>query len=83
MAAFIKKAQMVAAGPLMVIDTEVDGSQRSKPLYSFLASSRVQTDTPLLPILPYMSGLTAGSSPYSVTESKAVESRLAGKPSET
>ena len=45
-------ARMIGAGPLMVILTEVLGSQRSKPLYSFLASSTVAMLTPLLPILP-------------------------------
>jgi hypothetical protein len=32
MAAFMKKPSSIGAGPLMVIDTEVVGSQRSKPL---------------------------------------------------
>ena len=36
----------------MVIDTEVLGSHKSKPLYSFLASSTVAMLTPLLPTLP-------------------------------
>ena len=31
MAVFKNMARMVGAGPLMVIDTEVAGSQRSKP----------------------------------------------------
>ncbi len=51
-AAFMKKAAIVAAGPLIVIDTEVVGLQRSKPEYNFLASSKQQILTPELPILP-------------------------------
>jgi hypothetical protein len=31
MAAFMKQASMVGAGPLMVIDTDVEGAHRSKP----------------------------------------------------
>ena len=31
MAAFRKKASSIGAGPFMVIDTDVAGSQRSKP----------------------------------------------------
>ena len=31
MAQFMNIARMIGAGPLMVIDTEVDGEQRSKP----------------------------------------------------
>ena len=30
-AAFMKNARMIGAGPLIVIETEVDGVQRSKP----------------------------------------------------
>src|ERR1700754_1559236 len=52
MAAFIKKASSIGAGPLIVMLTEVLGSQRSKPLYNFLASSTVAMLTPALPILP-------------------------------
>src|SRR5690606_28950859 len=73
---------MIGAGPLMVIDTEVVGAHRSKPAYSSLASSSVQTETPLSPILPHTSGRSSGSQPYSVTESNAVDSRLAGSPSD-
>jgi hypothetical protein len=47
-----KKARTIGAGPLIVIDTDVDGEQRSKPEYSFFASSTVQTETPELPTLP-------------------------------
>ena len=36
----------------MVIETEVVGFVRSKPEYSFLASSKQQIETPALPILP-------------------------------
>ncbi len=63
MAAFIKYAQMVAAGPLMVMETEVEGLAKLKPEYNFLASSRQQTFTPELPIFPYISGRLFGSSP--------------------
>jgi hypothetical protein len=45
-------ARMVGAGPLMVIETEVDGLHRSKPSYSTFMSSRVAIDTPELPTLP-------------------------------
>ena len=41
-------------------------------------SSSVAMETPELPILPQMSGRSSGSKPYSVTESKAVDSRFAG-----
>ena len=52
MAAFMKKARIIGAGPLMVIDTEVLGEQRSKPEYSFFMSSSVAMDTPEFPTLP-------------------------------
>jgi hypothetical protein len=52
MAAFMKNAQIMAAGPLMVMDTEVLGSARLKPEYNFLAASKLQTLTPEFPILP-------------------------------
>ena len=45
-------ARMVGAGPLMVIDTEVAGSHRSKPSYSSFMSSSVAIDTPDVPTLP-------------------------------
>ena len=45
-------ASSVGAGPLMVIDTEVVGSDRSKPRYSSRMSSSVAIDTPELPTLP-------------------------------
>src|SRR5688572_20477644 len=51
-ALFKKNASTVGAGPLIVIDTEVDGAHRSNPLYKRLASSRQQTETPALPTLP-------------------------------
>ncbi len=31
MAAFMKKARIIGAGPLIVIETEVDGLERSNP----------------------------------------------------
>jgi hypothetical protein len=37
---------------LIVIDTDVFGAHRSKPEYSFLASSTVAMETPALPALP-------------------------------
>src|SRR5690625_4820378 len=67
----------MGAGPLIVMDTDVNGSIRSKPLYSFFISSSEQMLTPLSPTLPYISGRIAGSSPYNVTESTAVDSRFA------
>ena len=70
-------ARMVGAGPLIVIDTEVVGSQRSNPSKSTFMSSMVAIDTPEVPILPRMSGRSSGSKPYRVTESKAVERRVA------
>ena len=45
-------ARMVGAGPLIVIDTDVDGLHRSKPSYSTFMSSSVAIDTPELPTLP-------------------------------
>lgn len=41
-------------------------------------SSSVQTLTPDSPIFPKMSGRSSGFSPYSVTESNAVDKRFAG-----
>ena len=64
----------------MVILTEVVGLHRSNPEYNFLASSKQQMETPALPIFPYISGLKSGSCPYRVTESNAVDKRLAGNP---
>jgi hypothetical protein len=52
MAVFMNIARMIGAGPLMVIDTLVDGAHRSKPEYSFFMSSSVAMLTPELPILP-------------------------------
>ena len=51
-AAFIKKAKSMGAGPLIVMLTDVLGSHKSKPLYNFFASSTVAMLTPLLPTLP-------------------------------
>jgi hypothetical protein len=45
-------ARMAGAGPLMVMDTEVVGSHRSKPSKRVAMSSRVHTETPELPTLP-------------------------------
>ena len=78
MAACIKNAKIIGAGPLMVILTDVFGSHKSKPLYNFLASSMVAILTPLFPIFPKISGRVAGSSPYNVTLSNAVDKRIAG-----
>jgi hypothetical protein len=47
-----KKARIVGAGPLIVIDTEVVGETRSKPSYNAFMSSRVATETPEVPTLP-------------------------------
>ena len=52
MAVFMYIASSVGAGPLIVIDTEVDGLHRSKPEYRTFMSSRVAIDTPELPTLP-------------------------------
>ena len=41
MAVFMKKASIIGAGPLMVIDTEVFGEQRSKPEYSFFMNTAI------------------------------------------
>ena len=48
----MKNARIIGAGPLMVMDTEVVESQRSKPEYSFFMSSTVAMETPELPTLP-------------------------------
>ena len=45
-------ASIVGAGPLIVIDTELFGAQRSNPEYSTFMSSSVAIDTPELPTLP-------------------------------
>ena len=52
MAVLRNMARIVGAGPLIVIDTDVVGSHRSKPPYSTFMSSRVAIDTPELPTLP-------------------------------
>lgn len=52
MAALKNIAISIGAGPLMVIDTLVLRSQRSKPEKSFFMSSSVQMDTPALPTFP-------------------------------
>ena len=52
MAVFKKNAKMIGAGPLIVIDTLVDGAVRSKPLYKTFMSSSLQMETPEVPILP-------------------------------
>ena len=52
MAVLRNMARIIGAGPLMVIDTEVVGSHRSKPEYSTLTSSSVAIETPELPTLP-------------------------------
>ena len=52
MAVLRNMARMVGAGPLMVIDTEVVGSHRSKPSKRAFMSSSVAMDTPEVPILP-------------------------------
>ncbi len=44
MAVFMNIARIVGAGPLIVIDTEVAGSHRSKPEYSTFMSSSVAID---------------------------------------
>ena len=49
---FRKNASTVGAGPLIVIDTLVDGETRSKPPYSTFMSSSVATETPEVPTLP-------------------------------
>ena len=51
-AALKKNARIAGAGPLMVIETLVFGSQRSNPTNSFFMSSSVQMLTPDSPILP-------------------------------
>ena len=52
MAVFMNIAKIVGAGPLMVMDTLVDGEHRSKPSYSAFMSSKVAMLTPELPTLP-------------------------------
>ncbi len=51
-AAFRNIARIVGAGPLMVIETLVDGSHRSNPANRTFMSSNVAIDTPDVPILP-------------------------------
>ncbi len=45
-------ARIVGAGPLIVIETDVAGSQRSNPRYSSFMSSKVAMETPELPTFP-------------------------------
>ena len=52
MAAFMKNPNNIGAGPLIVIETDVNGCDKSKPEYNFLASSKQQIETPELPIFP-------------------------------
>ena len=52
MAVLRKKARIVGAGPLIVIDTDVVGAVRSNPSYSAFMSSSVATETPEVPTLP-------------------------------
>ena len=46
-------------------------------------SSSVAMETPDVPTLPWMSGRRSGSRPYSVTESNAVDSRVASLPADS
>ena len=52
MAVLRNMARMVGAGPLMVIDTDVVGSHRSKPSNRAFMSSNVAIETPDVPIFP-------------------------------
>ncbi len=45
-------ARMIGAGPLIVIETEVAGSDRSNPWYSTHMSSSVAIETPEHPTFP-------------------------------
>ena len=45
-------ARIVGAGPLMVIETDVVGEQRSNPAYRSFMSSSVAIETPEVPTLP-------------------------------
>ncbi len=71
-------AKIIGAGPLIVIDTEVDGAHKSKPSYSFFMSSNVQILTPLILRLShkYPDG-DLDLLRISVTESNAVDKRFA------
>ena len=51
-AVFMNIARIIGAGPLMVIDTEVDGAHRSKPEYRRFMSSSDAIETPELPMRP-------------------------------
>ena len=70
----------MGAGPLIVILTDVEGAFKSIPEYNFFASSMFATFTPAFPIFPNMSNLLAGSFPYKVTLSNAVDKRIADCP---
>ena len=52
MAVFMNIARIAGAGPLMVMLTDVAGSQRSNPEYSTFRSSSVAMLTPELPTFP-------------------------------
>ena len=62
-AAFIKYANIIGAGPFIVILTDVIWLANSNPEYNFFRSSKQQIETPALPIFPYMSGRLPGSFP--------------------
>ena len=48
----MKNPNNIGAGPLIVILTEVVGSDKSNPEYNFLASSKQHIETPAFPIFP-------------------------------
>ncbi len=52
MAAFMKYASIIGAGPLMVIDTDVLGSHEVESRVELLGVVEAAIDTPELPILP-------------------------------
>src|SRR5690625_7643136 len=68
-------AKIIGAGPLIVIETDVDGEIRSNPSYNLFISSNVQTLTQLSPTFQYTSDSYVGTSPYNVTDTNTVSTR--------
>ena len=66
----------IGAGPLIVIETDEPESHRSMPEYNTFILSNVAIDTPDIPMQANTSGLIAGSCPYKVLGSNAVDNRI-------
>ena len=83
MAVFRNIARIIGAGPLIVIDTDVVGLQQVEAGVELLHVVERRDRHAGVADLAVDVGRGSGSSPYSVTESNAVDSRLAGMPSDS